>query len=138
LIVTFHRLIASNIHKPENLTLKKSEKMSGIIFAILFLAFLTVAFLAWYFTHKTREKERLIMLEKGMELPELSNGWQFNFRFPWLKAGFVITGIGLGLLVGTIAENVTSFRGAALEPVMMLLFGGIGMIIAHYVDRKDK
>jgi hypothetical protein len=112
--------------------------MSGIIFTILFLAFLTVAFLAWYFTHKTREKERLIMLEKGMELPDFAAGWQFNFRFPWLKMGLVIVGIGLGLLVGTIAENLTSFRGVPLEPVMMLLFGGIGMIIAHYADRDGK
>jgi hypothetical protein len=111
--------------------------MSGVIFTILSLAFLTAAFLAWYFTHKTREKERLIMLEKGMELPSVSEKKTFRFAFPWLKVGILVTAIAIGLIVAIIISEVSGIR-YTFEPVMMLLFGGIGMIIAHYIDRNDK
>ena len=109
--------------------------MGEIIFTILFLAFLTVAFLAWYFTHKTREKERLIMLEKGMELPQTENKKSFGFTFPWLKAGILLVSLSIGLLIGLLLEaTFGQYWGA--PPLFLVLFGGIGMIIAHFVDKK--
>ncbi|MCC5904889.1 MAG: hypothetical protein JJU13_01665 [Balneolaceae bacterium] len=110
--------------------------MNGVIFTILSLAFLTAAFLAWYFTHKTREKERLIMLEKGMELPHSSeNKKNFGFSFPWLKTGVLLVSLSIGLLIGLILEeHVGQYWGA--PPLFLVLFGGVGMIIAHFLDKK--
>ena len=110
--------------------------MGQIIFTIIFLAFLVAIFLAWYFTHKSREKERMLLIEKGLEVPEDKGGWNFSFRFPWLKLGVLITAISVGLIIGIILNEITGER--QFPPVMMLLFGGIGMIIAHYVGKKDK
>ncbi|WP_372906602.1 DUF6249 domain-containing protein [Rhodohalobacter sp.] len=110
--------------------------MNQIIFTIIFLAFLTAGFLAWYFSHKSREKERMLLIEKGQDVPEQKNGWSFSFRFPWLKLGVLITAIATGLIFGILISEITDIR-AEFEPIMMLLFGGIGMIIAHYVGKKD-
>lgn len=108
--------------------------MSEITFTILFLAFLTAGFFAWFFSHKTREKERLLMIEKGVELPKEESGRRFSFRFPWLKIGLVVTGLSFGLLLGnTLVEREVFWND--ISPYLMFLFGGIGMIIAHYVDR---
>ena len=98
---------------------------------ILLLALITVSFLVWYFSHKSKEKERLLLLEKGIdpsELPERS-----TFSFPWLKLGCLVTSVALGLMLGLFLED---YYGAA-PPLLMFLFGGIGLIIAHYVDRPD-
>lgn len=109
--------------------------MNQIVFTIIFLAFLTAGFLAWYFSHKSREKERMLLIEKGLEVPEQKNGWNFSFRFPWLKLGILITAIAVGLIIGITLNEITDNR--EFPPIMMLLFGGIGMIIAHYVGKKD-
>ncbi len=110
--------------------------MNQIVFTIIFLAFLTAGFLAWYFTHKSREKERMLLIEKDQQVPEQKDGWSFSFRFPWLKLGVLITAIALGLITGTLINEITDIR-AEFQPIMMFLFGGIGMIVAHYMDRKD-
>lgn len=109
--------------------------MNQIVFTIIFLAFLTAGFLAWYFSHKSREKERMLLIEKGLEVPEQKNGWNFSFRFPWLKLGILITAIAVGLIIGITINEMTDY--SEFPPIMMLLFGGIGMIIAHYVGQKD-
>jgi len=111
--------------------------MSQITFTIIFLAFLTAGFFAWYFSHKTREKERLMLIEKGIDLPQEDTGRRFSFRFPWLKIGLVVTGLSLGLFIGNMLQELEMFRHG-IEPVMMFLFGGIGMIIAHFADRNPK
>lgn len=109
--------------------------MNLIVFTIIFLAFLTAGFLAWYFTHKSREKERMLLIEKGEQVPEQKDGWSFSFQFPWLKIGILITAIAVGLIAGTLLYEMTDIQ--KFTPMLMLLFGGIGMIIAHYMDRKD-
>lgn len=100
-----------------------------------------------------RKKERLAIIEKigdkldpsadvKIGLPRLSS----NFSFSSLKAGCLLAGVGLGLLVGFIIsvsttnydlknwgerEMVSSIYGASV-----LLFGGIGLIIAFLVEMK--
>jgi len=109
--------------------------MSQIAFTIIFLAFIIAIFLAWYFSHKSRTNERLLLIEKELEIPESERGLKFSFRFPWLKVGILITAIATGFLIGSILSEMSDMR-IVFEPLMMMLFGGIGMIIAHYADRK--
>lgn len=101
-----------------------------------------------------RKRERLAIIEKigdklapsafdvKIGLPRLSA----NFSFSSLKVGCLLAGVGLGLLVGFIIsvsttsydlsnwgerEMVSSIYGASV-----LLFGGIGLIIAFLVEMK--
>lgn len=111
--------------------------MNGIIFTILFLALLTAGFLAWFFIHKSKEKERLMMLEKGMELPQPEHKEKSGFTFPWLKTGILLVCLSIGLMIGIIMEEYfAQYWGA--PPLFMILFGGFGMIIAHFIrDKKE-
>lgn len=103
-----------------------------ILVVIIFIVFSTMAFFAWFFIHRSKEKERLLLLEKGFdpsELPERS-----TFSFPWLKMGCVITSATIGLILGLFLLDFL----ADAPGIGMVLFGGIGLIIAHYVDKPHE
>lgn len=103
-----------------------------LLVLIILLAFLTLGFLVWFTIHKSKEKERLLLLEKGIDpsdLPERS-----TFSFPWLKLGCVITSSVIGLILALILE--LPFEDSST--IGMFLFGGIGLIIAHYLDKPNE
>ncbi|MEX0646912.1 MAG: DUF3149 domain-containing protein [Balneolaceae bacterium] len=102
-------------------------------FTIIFVTFVIVAFLTWFFIHKSREKERLLLIEKGTDYSQLPDRKVFNFNFPWLKLGTVVTSITIGTGIGVIIMENGGHEGVV--PLLMFLFGGIGMITAHYVDK---
>lgn len=100
-----------------------------------------------------RKKERLAIIEKigdkldasafdmKIGLPRLTNG----FSFSSLKAGCLLAGIGFGLLVGFLISgttnlNMDNWSGRELISTVygasVLLFGGIGLIIAFVIELK--
>lgn len=102
-------------------------------FTIIFVTFVIVAFLTWFFIHKSKEKERLLLIEKGIDYSQLPDRNKFNFNFPWLKFGTVVTSIAIGTGIGFIFIEFGVADGVV--PLFMFLSGGIGMIIAHIVDK---
>ena len=106
--------------------------------AVVFMFFLAGVFFTWFFIHRARTKERMLLIEKGIDLSTLPKSGQFkvNFRFPWLKIGIIISCISLGCLIGVMyMHNYKQEIGEMLPPTFMFLFGGIGMILAHYLDK---
>ncbi|MGL5273343.1 MAG: DUF6249 domain-containing protein, partial [Phocaeicola sp.] len=106
-----------------------------------------------------RRKERLLIIEKLAEkLDETSLKGKFVIpsfgtpqrKYTALKVGCLLLGIGLGVLVGLLLSvsideirDNHEFRSAAYGS-SVLLFGGIGLLIAFLVevklnkDEKDK
>lgn len=117
--------------------------METIIFAVLLIFFLAGIFLTWFFIHKAKSKERLMLIDKGIDLSALSrsDSQKTNFHFPWLKIGIVITSISIGLLVSTFLMVIPFFENVAagqLPLLFIFLFGGIGMILAYVIDKPRK
>lgn len=101
-----------------------------------------------------RRKERLAIIEKmgdkldpstlnaHIGLPRLTA----NFSFSSLKAGCLLSGIGLGLLVAFIISSTytdLNFRDwgqremiSTVYGASVMLFGGIGLIIAFVIEMK--
>ncbi len=113
--------------------------MALISFTVITVAFIAAIFFTWFFIHKSKEEERRLLIEKGIEPSKLSERGTFNINFPWLKIGCVIVFATLGLIVGVILSEERIVRwSSGGEPLMsMLIFGGIGMIIAHYLDTPN-
>jgi hypothetical protein len=80
-----------------------------------------------------RKKERLAMIEKGNNVPEMKSD---EFSFSTLKFGIFFTGIGLGVLVANILIVTTSLDKEVAYFAMIFLFGGISLVIAHLFERK--
>jgi hypothetical protein len=115
--------------------------MDEILAAIVTICFLAGVFFSWYFVHSAKVKERLILIEKGVDISNLPQTGNFKFNFPWLKIGMIITGASLGFLsgfvlyiAGIIPERDSEFVVLSLS----ILFGGIGMILAHYMDKPKE
>lgn len=105
-----------------------------------------------------RRPERMALIEKlGDKLgtPELKGKLSLpgygglRFSFSALKGGLLMTGIGLGLLVGFIImvnmvpgyahdENWFLWEriGSIVYGASILLFGGIGLIVAFVIEMK--
>jgi len=82
-----------------------------------------------------RRKERLMIVEKGTNMPEIKDE---GFSFSALKFGIFFVGIGLGVLVANILCVTTKIENEVAYFSMIFLFGGIALIIAHYMERPDK
>ncbi|TDS06790.1 hypothetical protein [Sphingobacterium paludis] len=102
-----------------------------IMFIALTFILLLFGFLTWYFAHKARHKEKMLMIEKGLYIDKEKLG------VPWFKLGIVVLGLGFGLLViGLLAKNGL-LKGPGSIPIGILsISGALSLIIAHYVQRK--
>ncbi|MBN1416407.1 MAG: hypothetical protein JW973_14990 [Bacteroidales bacterium] len=80
-----------------------------------------------------RRKERLIMIEKGSNVPEIKGE---EFTFSMLKFGIFFIGVGLGILAANILTVKTLLEGEVAYFSMIFLFGGIALIAAHLFERK--
>jgi hypothetical protein len=101
---------------------------------VLILAFLGVIvaillFLAWYFVRRARFNEKISLIEKGIDIKDLSLIGDSKSYSPWLRVGIIITGTALGALFVAI----TRFDHAVQEAVIVL-FTGLSTIIAYFVD----
>jgi len=81
-----------------------------------------------------RRKERLIMIEKGANMPEIKGE---ESMFSALKFGIFFIGIGLGVLAANILCITTKLECQVAYFSMIFLFGGIALIIAHFIEKKD-
>lgn len=90
-----------------------------------------------YLFFMTRNKERLAMIEKGMDVSLLSKrqGGKSPLYYWTIKIGFLMVGLALGIIVGTVAEN-NGMEGDQAYPSMILLFGGLALIGSYFVERK--
>ena len=110
------------------------------------LGFFAAVLLAWYFYLQARNKERMALIEKGADVSEIYSKQEVTFRFPWLKLGIIITGICIGVSLVAILFIISIQNNKKIDddfagPFLIIsgvLFGGIAMIIAHFVDKPRK
>lgn len=106
------------------------EEITGLIAVIgLFGGII----LSLYFYFRARNRERMAMIEKGMELqfkPKSTN------PIRTLKAGIFTVGIALGIFMGYIVGSYTSIDEVVSFFVMILLFGGIALTLNYVLEIK--
>jgi hypothetical protein len=85
----------------------------------------------------TRNKERLAMIEKGMDVSLLSKrqGGQSPINYWVIKIGFLMIGLALGIIMGSLAQNIGMNEEQAY-PSMILLFGGLALIVSYFIEIK--
>ena len=118
--------------------------MHNIDLALVWLGFFASIFLGWYYFLQARNKERMALIERDKDVSEIYAKREFRFRFPWLKLGMLITGVGFGLTLTSLMmmnptlEQVVNRTDGLVIAASIILFGGISMVIAHYIDKPKQ
>jgi hypothetical protein len=124
-----------------------TEKTIGMIIAIIsIIGGLGIGAIAVYVSTMTankekiaeieaRNKERLALIEKGMDLSILDNQERKRNNYTALLWGLLIAGIGFGALLGNIVSLITSMDHHFAIHCFGLIFGGMGLIV-YFIYKK--
>jgi mannitol-specific phosphotransferase system IIBC component len=110
----------------------KADDLISMIF-ILGIIPVTILLIV-YFIQKAKIRERMQLLEKGIDISLLhKKDSPFNNILMW---GMLSTGIGLGLLLGFLLIERGDFKDEAIMGILAILFGGIGLIIYYFINKR--
>jgi len=102
--------------------------MEGLFVPIgFFLALFAILYVYW----TTRTKERLALVEKGMDAGIFKGECS---QFALLKWGIFLIALAGGVITGFVLSNYINEVAAFFT--MILLFGGLGLIVAFIVTNK--
>jgi hypothetical protein len=102
--------------------------MEGIFVPIgFFLAIFAILYVYW----TTRTKERLALIEKGADARIFKTE---PSKYALLKWGIFLIGLSVGVITGFALANVVNEVVAFFT--MIFFFGGVGLIVAHFVTSK--
>jgi hypothetical protein len=107
--------------------------LTGII---INLGLFTTIILAVYFSTKARNRERMALIEKGVDVSEIYKRNENPHGF--FKFGIVIIGIAVGLVFSHILVSLNVLPHVIAYFSMILLFGGVAVLVAnHLVSKKQ-
>jgi len=115
--------------------------MEDLSITLVWLGFLASIVLGLYFYFSARHKERMALIEKNADVSEIFKVREFRFHFPWLKLGMTILGVGFGLFAVVVLanqpeiQNLTQDLREMLVTGTILIFGGLGLVIAHFIEK---
>jgi hypothetical protein len=95
----------------------------GTIFGIIYVSIMT------------RNKERLALIEKGLDATI------FEFqpkKYQVLKWALLFIGFGLGVFLGALLASSGIIDEEPAYFGMIFLFGGIGLLVAHIIEKREE
>lgn len=83
-----------------------------------------------------RRKERMALIEKGVDAPTFNA--KPNYNVYALKIGLLFIGVAIGILLGSTLVELTTLNDESAYFSMVFLFGGIGLVLSHYLEKKER
>jgi hypothetical protein len=80
-----------------------------------------------------RKKERMALIQKGVDASLFETRKKVSGDLKW---GMLFVGIGAGILLGKIFAAYTLLGEEASMFSMICLFGGLSLMIYHFVERS--
>jgi hypothetical protein len=106
---------------------------------IIFIALFSVIFGIAYLYFSTRNKERLALIEKGMDASVFLKGRgssQPIWKVLIVNMALLLMGIGAGVMLGGILAQVGGVDGDIAMPGSIFLLAGTGLLIGFFITRK--
>lgn len=117
----------------------KQKIMEEVIAVFIPIAGMILAFAIVYVTRTASNKEKLSMLEKGFTPLEISEAQsKSKKKNENLSTGLLFIGAATGILIGFFLTQVTNIPSLLAYITCGFLFGGIGLVVAHYLQSKNE
>lgn len=110
---------------------------------LTWIGFFAAIILSFYFYLRFRNRERMALVEKGVDVSEILKTRDFSFKIPWLRLGILAIGIGFGIFVAYLVivlappkftGDKRQFTGLILM-FSLLIFGGVGIILGNFLEK---
>lgn len=112
---------------------------SSVAIFVLIIIFGSI-FGIFYLFFSTRNKERLALIEKGVDAGIFSKGKERNPAPFWkvfvLNLSVLLMGIGAGTIIAMIFESSFHLDEDALYPGIIFLMAGIGLFVGFTLTKK--
>jgi len=108
----------------------------------LFVGSFVMIIAVTYITRTASHRERMAMIEKGMDPSSLDKKSRKKVRATKsrrsLKLGMIAVAMGMGLFIASVLDGLFNM-GETIYFAMLLLFGGTSLILYYsYVEKKTK
>ena len=118
----------------------------GIAIFLLIIIFMMIIFAGWIIYLRTRNKERMALIERDKDVSDFYTRKKNNFSFPWLKIGVIATGFSIGWIIALVVSEVSlrKYDGSYYiqpEPVILgilFFFTSVSILVAYFVDKPKK
>ena len=94
-----------------------------------------VVFGMFYLWISSRHKERMALIEKGESADNIFGDPPKGVRKWILNLGIFACGIAIGILVGSLLENI-GMNDDQAYPAAIFLFGGLALVTAFFISRR--
>jgi hypothetical protein len=111
------------------------ETIQEPIMGLLGIGLSFMALLIIYRVIKMKNKERLALIEKGMD-PSLAEAKPNSNRLNNLKNGLLLIGIAAGVISGYILNITLNIPNFIAYSVMIFIFCGILLLYVHNLTKK--
>tara|TARA_R110000868_G_scaffold164309_1_gene396780 strand:- start:936 stop:1313 length:378 start_codon:yes stop_codon:yes gene_type:complete len=120
--------------------------MTKQILFLIIVGISIIAFLfAWLFYQKAKYRERMHLIEKGVDLDDVLKFQKKNkikLIFPWFKLSIMIIGLsvaflGIAFLVRYLENDLELFKGFLISFIIGTCMG-ISLLIIHFINKADK
>ena len=110
--------------------------MELIVFPLVFLTAVILIVSLIYITSINRSKEKLALIEKGLNPTEYMND---RFFLNAIKGGMTMVGVGLGFLIALLVDEylLIGIDNPAIYPACIFSMAGISLIV-YYAIFKSK
>ena len=106
--------------------------------AILAIIFGTI-FGIFYLYLSTRNKERLALIEKGVDATIFVKGKQHSapiWKVLVLNLAFLFMGVGLGVFLASLLDNYSTMDSDAVYPALIFFMAGAGLYVGFTQTKK--
>ncbi|WP_033961359.1 DUF6249 domain-containing protein [Psychroserpens jangbogonensis] len=103
----------------------------GIIFGSIFSVF--------YLYFSTRNKERLALIEKGVDASIFMRGKQQTapiWKVLILNFALLLMGIGIGVFIASLLDNLTTLDEEAVYPATIFFMAGLGLFLGFNMTKN--
>ncbi len=88
-----------------------------------------------YLYYSTRHRERMALIERGVDA-SIFAGEQRGISIT-LRLSLLAMGVGCGILLAELLFSA-GLREDVAFPAMIFLFGGLGLLIAYWLDDRNR